>query len=226
MNFSHFIDFGEIIVHNIDEDNGGTAMGKVEENKKKKKETLLTAAYELFQEKGFSRTTISDIVEKAGLAKGTFYLYFKDKFDLREKLIVHKSAQLFDDAFRELEKKEMSSFEEELLFITDYIIGRFRKQTSLMQFVAKNLSWGVFMDAVSNTELVSAQPFYRHYLGAMEKYGVRCKSPELMIFTIIELVGATSYNCILLERPVSIDTYLPYLRKTILQIIHVYTEDA
>lgn len=53
-------------------------MGRVEENKKKKKEALFRTAYELFTTKGINSTAISDIVEKAGVAKGTFYLYCKD----------------------------------------------------------------------------------------------------------------------------------------------------
>ncbi len=63
-------------------------MGKVDENKKKKKEALFNAAYELFTTKGINSTAISDIVEKAAVAKGTFYLYFKDKYDVKNKLIV------------------------------------------------------------------------------------------------------------------------------------------
>ena len=49
-------------------------MGKIESNKKRKKNTLFQTAFELFKEKGFAKTTISDIVNRAGLAKGTFYL--------------------------------------------------------------------------------------------------------------------------------------------------------
>ena len=53
-------------------------MGKLESNKKKKEDALYNTAFELFTTKGTNKTTISDIVEKAGVAKGTFYLYFKD----------------------------------------------------------------------------------------------------------------------------------------------------
>ena len=45
--------------------------------------------------KGFQKTSISDIVNEAGVAKGTFYLYFKDKLDIRYKLIAKKSAEVF-----------------------------------------------------------------------------------------------------------------------------------
>ena len=67
-------------------------MGKVETNKKQKNTTLLQTSFELFTEKGFTKTTISDIVNRAGLAKGTFYLYFKDKYDLRDRLVTYKPA--------------------------------------------------------------------------------------------------------------------------------------
>ena len=63
-------------------------MGKLELNKKRKKSALYNTAFELFTTKGLAKTTISDIVENAGVAKGTFYLYFKDKYDIRNKLIL------------------------------------------------------------------------------------------------------------------------------------------
>ena len=56
-------------------------MGKAEENKLRKRESLLDTAFKLFTEKGIHNTSIADIVEQAGVAKGTFYLYFKDKYD-------------------------------------------------------------------------------------------------------------------------------------------------
>ena len=67
-------------------------MGKLESNKKKKEDALYNTAFELFTTKGTNKTTISDIVEKAGVAKGTFYLYFKDKYDIRNKLASSKNA--------------------------------------------------------------------------------------------------------------------------------------
>lgn len=200
-------------------------MGKVEENKKQKKDLLLKTAFRLFTEKGFSKTTISDIVQEAGLAKGTFYLYFQDKYDLRNELIVFKAGQLFDDAHRALETSHASGFEEELLFITDYIIDCFRSQHALMEFVAKNLSWGIFQNTVSDTEFLTSQKFYEHFLESMLKYGVHCDTPELMLFTIIELIGSTSYNCILYSQPVPIEEYLPYLHSILRQIIRIYTDE-
>lgn len=73
--------------------------GKASQNKRRKRESLLNNAFELFTQKGITDTTISDIVEKAGVAKGTFYLYFKDKYDLRDRLVRHKAELILEKAY-------------------------------------------------------------------------------------------------------------------------------
>lgn len=44
-----------------------------------RKRRILDAAHRLFVEKGFHQTSIQDIVNKAGISKGTFYNYFGSK---------------------------------------------------------------------------------------------------------------------------------------------------
>ncbi len=46
-----------------------------------RQEQILAAARQLFREKGYDHTTIADIVQVAGVAQGTFYLYFPSKRD-------------------------------------------------------------------------------------------------------------------------------------------------
>ena len=52
------------------------------ENKKQKKERILTAAAQTFSQKGFSRALIADIARKAEVGKGTVYEYFDSKEEL------------------------------------------------------------------------------------------------------------------------------------------------
>ncbi len=54
-------------------------------------------ALELFNEKGVQHTSINDIVREAGIAKGTFYLYFKNKDDLIEEVFDRYRKQFIDD---------------------------------------------------------------------------------------------------------------------------------
>lgn len=47
-----------------------------------KKEKIIAAAIGVFQEKGIEKTKVSDIVKMAGIAQGTFYLYFPSKLSV------------------------------------------------------------------------------------------------------------------------------------------------
>ena len=49
---------------------------------KKTKKKLITAALELIKENGFDAINVEDITQKAGVAKGSFYTYFKRKEDI------------------------------------------------------------------------------------------------------------------------------------------------
>jgi TetR/AcrR family transcriptional regulator, fatty acid metabolism regulator protein len=46
------------------------------------KAQLVDAAISIFYEKGFQKARVSDIVKKARVAQGTFYLYFRSKDDI------------------------------------------------------------------------------------------------------------------------------------------------
>lgn len=55
---------------------------KREEKKKKTREKIVAAALALFEQNGYEETTVSQITERAGVAKGTFFNYFNSKDDL------------------------------------------------------------------------------------------------------------------------------------------------
>ena len=199
-------------------------MGKIERKKKLKNTTLLQTAFELFTEKGFAKTTIADIVNRAGLAKGTFYLYFKDKYDLRDQLIIHKTGQLFLRAHQAIAGRDIHGFENQMLFVVDHIIGDLEKDPALLRFIYKNLSWGIFKHTFEQTMTSESQQFYEYYLEQMKKDHIVCEEPDIVLFTIIELVGSTCCSCILKEGPVSMEEYLPYLHQVIRQILTVFTK--
>ncbi len=48
---------------------------------------LLRKAKLLFSNKGFSNTSVSDIVNSLGIARGTFYIYFSDKNDIYKEVL-------------------------------------------------------------------------------------------------------------------------------------------
>jgi len=66
----------------------GTAERKARE-KQFRMEQILDAAYQLFQEVGYTAATMDQIAERAELAKGTLYIYFKSKEEVYFSLLVN-----------------------------------------------------------------------------------------------------------------------------------------
>ena len=58
-----------------------------EEQRRAKLQAILDAALDVFAEKGFADTRLDDVALRAGVAKGTLYLYFESKQALFEALI-------------------------------------------------------------------------------------------------------------------------------------------
>ncbi|MCW7538259.1 TetR/AcrR family transcriptional regulator [Aquabacterium sp. A7-Y] len=57
--------------------------------KEARPQELLDAALDLFVEKGFAATKIDDVAARAGVSKGTVYLYFPSKEELLKAVIRH-----------------------------------------------------------------------------------------------------------------------------------------
>ena len=53
--------------------------GKLNKRQEQRRDDLLKAARKVFATHGFHGAAVSDIVKEAGVAQGTFYLYFSDK---------------------------------------------------------------------------------------------------------------------------------------------------
>ena len=142
-------------------------MGKVDDNKRQKRERLLNKAYELFTTKGFTNTSISDIVENADVAKGTFYLYFKDKYDLKDKLVEYKTQELFLDANSSLIKENIIGLEKQLIFIIDFIVEKLRNDKGLLRLISKNLIMGALRQTLISSEKTD-NVVYNNFLKLVE----------------------------------------------------------
>ncbi len=193
-------------------------MGKSELNKQKKREALLNTAFELFTTQGINKTTINNIVEAAGVAKGTFYLYFKDKYDIRNKLIAHKASRIFSIADEALSKTQLTELDDRIIFLADNIIEQFNADKSLLNFISKNLSWGIFKNELIASGDSYDVDFYNIYT-VLENSPRTFKNPEILLFMIVEFVSSTCYSSILYGEPTGIEELKPYIFEAIRQII-------
>ena len=187
-------------------------------DKEGKQNRLLNTAFKLFTEKGTKDTSIQEIVDNASVAKGTFYLYFKEKYEIRDILIVQKSQKLFSDALKSLRKNYISDFSDSIIYIINYVIDELTKNPLLLKFISKNLSWGVFNKTVLNLHdksMDSENSVYDLFIKGIKENNIKIENPDVTLFMIIELVGSTCFNSILYKEPLPIDEYKPYLYKTI-----------
>lgn len=193
-----------------------------EEKKNNKEQRLLEEGFKLFTSKGIVSTSVQDIVDKANVAKGTFYLYFKDKYELRDILIMKKSQRLFSDALKHLKEKKITDFAEQIIFIIDYVIDQLTKNPLLVKFISKDLGWGVFNKTIirlSSTYEENEEGLLDLFLKGVKENNIKLKNPEVTLFMIIELVSSTCFTCIMYKEPLPIEKYKPILYDEIRNMI-------
>jgi AcrR family transcriptional regulator len=83
---------------------------------------LLAAAREVFVKKGVAASTVSDIVKAAGVAQGTFYLYFDTKNDVVNALAEHVAIRMVETAEKAVADAEAGAVAK-LLALRDAILA-------------------------------------------------------------------------------------------------------
>ena len=199
---------------------GEITMKKVELNKKKKQDALLNTAYQLFTEKGFQKTSISDIVNEAGVAKGTFYLYFKDKYELQDVLLAKTSHELFSKACKEATQQQFDRLDDKIVFIIDSIINELIVRPNILKFIQKNLSLGLYSEKL--TDLLDSEELgiKELFVNEVKEKDIPLEYPEMTLFMIIELVSSTVFTSIVESHPLPIEEFKPHLYKTIRLLIN------
>jgi len=92
----------------------------------------------LIQEKDFQKITVQDIVERADLNRGTFYLHFKDKYDMMDSF-ENEMIEQIERAFVAHLPKEPSNrrFLESRYDTLVQILTCFKQNKDLLQFLLK-----------------------------------------------------------------------------------------
>ncbi|WP_407282947.1 TetR/AcrR family transcriptional regulator [Methanolobus sp. WCC1] len=90
------------------------------------KDRIINSAHELFSEKGYDKTTVADIIQKAGSSKGGFYHHFKSKEEVIEAITRNYMHQflLYYDEVLESDSPVIDSINEVLIKITRYKLNQ------------------------------------------------------------------------------------------------------
>ncbi|WP_040758375.1 TetR family transcriptional regulator [Sporosarcina newyorkensis] len=88
------------------------------------KTAIIHSAIEVFQEQGIEKTKISDIVKRAGIAQGTFYLYFPSKLSLMPAIAEEMVAKTMDIVQRTVDDRAAYSKQFEQMVDAIYEVNR------------------------------------------------------------------------------------------------------
>jgi AcrR family transcriptional regulator len=156
----------------------------IDRRKVRTKVAIRTALVDLIEEKGFDGLSVSDIATRADINRGTFYLHYKDKFDLLEQteaeiiqkieeIILQANALNFAD-FNSVDKplpvvvtlfeylKENSALMHAILGLK----GGVAFQTRLRETVEKNVKLGFLAGMKAENFLVPSEYLISYVLSA------------------------------------------------------------
>ena len=103
--------------------NSVTILGKRASQKKQVRERLMSEGLALFSSHGLDKTTVTDIVEKSEIARGTFYNYFPD------------TQSLFDALIEDLNQNVRGAIQQtrrDSKNVYDYLYGTFKSYFDLI----------------------------------------------------------------------------------------------
>lgn len=79
--------------------------------RKSQEDKIISASIKVFAEKGFSKATVQDIVKEAGISRGTFYLYYRNKKDILKHLLDNFMKEVIR-AFADIHYDTLKTFDD------------------------------------------------------------------------------------------------------------------
>lgn len=99
-------------------------MARTVKTREERRDEFLDTAVELFNEKGYYNTSVEDIVDRMGVAKGLFYYYFKTKEDLVEAIVNRLWDGAVTDYHAIMARDDLSALEK--LFLYSNVRGQIK----------------------------------------------------------------------------------------------------
>ena len=109
-------------------------MDKITKKKNEKYTKILDTALGLFEKNGTHLVSIDEIVKGAGVAKGTFYLYFKDRYDLISTLIIEKASKYMSLLSDEYKPRDFGDVSTSVRHYIEYLSDFFAEKQDTLHF--------------------------------------------------------------------------------------------
>lgn len=188
---------------------GGDFLDKITKKKNEKYTKILDTALGLFEKNGTHLVSIDEIVKGAGVAKGTFYLYFKDRYDLISTLIIEKASKYMSLLSDEYEPRDFGDVSTSVRHYIEYLSDFLQKNKTLCILIEKNLNTCV--NAVAQTKEGPIKELYEKIFSELINCGVAEAEARAKLYLYIELIVSSCCNAIIRETPYTIEELKPHL---------------
>lgn len=195
-------------------------MASIEENKLKKRNKILDAAYDLFAKKGINMTAVDDVVKCAGIAKGTFYLYFHDKYDLLDQIILHKSAEIIKSVIsqmREIETADKLKAIDMVLFFVDAIIDYMKDNREILTIINQKIS--LLYTMIMDDESENVQEDIKYLINIISNLGYTYEEAKKGIYLLSSMICSVCSNAIISGKPFAIEEIRPEIHIIVKKIL-------
>jgi AcrR family transcriptional regulator len=187
----------------------------IERKKEEKRRRLLDSAYSCFLSAGISSTSIAEICTKAGIAKGTFYLYFKDKEDIAKALNLRLSYGLLRESYDYMNAHRKKDFVENVILMADYILERFTQDTDLLKLLRRDFTWPVARQELIESKDTLIMDIRTQMSAYAEKKNRTMNYVLMQIFALTGMIATVAYSAIIDSYPCPISLIKPVLFDTI-----------
>ena len=174
--------------------------------KLEKKMKIIDTAFSLFREHSIGATAIDDIVKAAGIARGTFYLYFKDKSDLLEQIILYKSTEYMKSVLQKTIASAMlenADFLESIRVFLNCFIDFLIENKEILPVMTKNIS--SCLKSIPEFHDSEIAEMYSVFIDLMCRFGYERKTAHTTAFIVIDMTGSVCSDAIMQNKPFPIE---------------------
>ena len=145
------------------------------------KEIILSAAKDLFAQKGFFKTTYADIARHAGVNQATIYRGFKTKENIFKLLLEEEYKSIIKESFQSLSIEEPTLCKLKRLLTTNL---RLTTQSRLFQHILRD-EYSQFRDFFNTKQDKAIQELYSLIEKGMEKGEIKKEDPAFLVSVLL-----------------------------------------
>lgn len=183
-----------------------------------KRHRIQSAAIQLFQEQGVETTTVNEIVQRANVAKGTFYVYYKDKKELISQILTKQHGCLLNNIINQSYAHSGGDVKMWKITFVNNLIAYYLEHPKLLKSIQKNIS-SIFVTEEHRNEVFQRVEKLELFLETLARAQESKKQTMNRFMLMMEIIGIVCYNAIFFQHPDGIENILPELKLTMMKMI-------